>query len=78
MIIDDILQIAPPGTEIPKPEAKGKFLVKGQGKRRGERAIVYTIPGSDDPEKHYEKGLTETELEEAHDELISSGTLTKQ
>lgn len=33
----------PVGTEIPKPEAKASFSVKGPGKRRGEEAIVYKI-----------------------------------
>lgn len=34
----------PAGTAIPKPEAKAEFRIKGPGRRRGETAIIYTIP----------------------------------
>ena len=78
MILGDILRVAPPGTVIPKPEAKADFLVKGVGMRRGERAIIYTIPNQMDPDRPYEKGITVSELERARHELLSSRKLTRQ
>jgi hypothetical protein len=34
-----------PGTVIPKPNAKGDFVIKKWGgTRRGEPALIYTIP----------------------------------
>jgi len=78
MILWDISRVAPPGTVIPKPEAKADFLVKGVGMRRGERAIIYTIPNQMDPDRPYEKGVTVSELERARRELLSSRKLTRQ
>lgn len=78
MIFEQVLRIAPPGTIIPKPEAKGSFVVKGLGKRRGDRAIVYTIANHRRPEKPYEKGVSASELEVAYKQLVQAGSLTRQ
>jgi hypothetical protein len=32
------------GTIIPKPQGRADFIVKGWGVRRGDRALIYTIP----------------------------------
>jgi hypothetical protein len=78
MIIERIQQVAPPGTVIPKPRAKGDFIVKGVGIRRGERAIIYTIPNHREPNNRYEKGINASELERAFQELIRTGEFTRQ
>jgi len=77
MIVEKILQSVPPGTVIPKPEAKGDFVVKAWGRRRGERSLIYSIPNHRNPGRPYEKGITETEFERAYEELRSSGELTR-
>ena len=76
MIIDRVFKVAPPRTVIPKPYAKGKFSVVRMGIRRGERALIYLIPNNNDPKTPYEKGITESEFEEAYKQLMHSGQLT--
>jgi hypothetical protein len=66
------------GSVIPKPKPKGKFKVKGWGKRRGEDALIYTIPNHRNPERPYEKGITITEFSRAYSQLKSSGEITRQ
>ena len=78
MIIDQIFQVAPPGTFIPKPIATGAFRVKGRGKRRGEDALVYFIPNHSDSRKPHQKGVTASEFERAHARLVAVGELTKE
>ena len=77
MIIDRIRPLVHPGTVIPKPEAKAPFRVKGWGMRRGEEALVYTIPNHRDPSRPYEKGVTVSELEQCYEQLNRSGRLTR-
>ena len=76
MVIDRVLRAAPPGTRIPKPAATAPFKVRRVGKRRGERALIYTIPNHNDPTRPYEKGITATEFEKAYARLKRSGELT--
>jgi hypothetical protein len=76
MLWGKILKVAPIGTMIPKPAAKRPFLVKGVGIRRGERALIYTIPNHKNPRSPYEKGITESEFEEAYRQLRSTGQLS--
>jgi len=78
MIIDRVFKAAPPGTVIPKPAARRAFLVRRLGKRRDERAPIYTIPNHSDPKRPYEKGITATEFEAAYRRLMSFGELTHQ
>ncbi len=76
MIIDRILKAAPPGTVIPKPATKGRFIVKGRGLRRGETALIYTIPNHRSPARPCEKGVTADEFEAAHTRLMTVGELS--
>jgi len=62
-----------PGTVIPKPQARADFIVKGWGKRRGERALIYSIPNHSNPGYPHEKGITSSEWEQAFDHLMASG-----
>ena len=78
MIVETIKNKISPGIEIPKPQAKGKFLVKGWGRRRNEVALVYTIPNHKNPAKPYQKGITESEFEATYRQLQSSGELTRR
>ena len=77
MIFDRIIRKAPPGTVIPKPEAKSDFIVKGIGNRRGEKALIYFIPNNNNPQKPYQKGVTVSEFDSAFNELTTSGSFTK-
>lgn len=78
MVFRRVLRIAPAGTVIPKPAARGDYRVKGVGMRRGERALIYSVPNHKNPQKPYEKGITCGEFERAYDELVASGELTRQ
>jgi hypothetical protein len=78
MLLERILKVAPPGTIIPKPRAKGDFIVKGQGIRRGKPAIIYTIPNHKNRDKPGEKGINAAELDAAYNQLLSSGSLTRE
>lgn len=64
-----------PGIEIPKPESGGGFMVKGWGTRRGEPALIYTIPNRRGG-RPYEKGVTVSDFERAWRQLEAAGELT--
>jgi hypothetical protein len=66
----------PAGTIIPKPTAKGLFRVKGQGKRRGQSALIYSIPNRRNSDASYEKGINEGEWRKAYSELLGTGHFT--
>ncbi len=78
MIVETIRNEMSPGVEIPKPDPKGRFLVKGWGRRRDEDALIYTIPNHNNPAKPYEKGITVSEFDTAYERLRASGKLTRQ
>jgi hypothetical protein len=78
MIFDRIKLVAPPGTIIPKPEAKENFYVKSIGIRRDEKALIYTIPNHNKPQSPYKKGITVSEFEKAYQRLTTSGEFTKK
>jgi hypothetical protein len=78
MTIDRALLIAPPGTVIPKPAARGSFRVKGAGTRRGEPALIYTIPNHRNRRRPYEKGITARELTVARRQLLEAGEFNRQ
>ena len=78
MVIDEILRVAPKGTVIPKPRPRGEYIIKGLGRRRGEKALIYTIPNHKNRQKPYEKGVTVSELEQSYAQLIASGTFSRQ
>ena len=61
------------GSTIPKPQAQGEFKVKGWGTRRGEPALIYTIPNHSTPTRPYEKGVTEREWDRAFQQLKTAG-----
>ena len=76
MIEDKIRKTVSLGTVIPKPEANGDFIVKAWGTRRGETALVYTIPNHGNPAKPHQKGVTVSEFRQAFAELEKSGEFT--
>jgi hypothetical protein len=77
MVIDRVFKIAPPGAVIPKPFATRQFHVVRMGKRRRERALIYSIPNKKRPRYPYEKGVTASEFKKAYDQLITTGQLTR-
>jgi hypothetical protein len=66
-----------PGTVIPKRHARADFKVKMWGRRRGERALIYTIPNHKTPAKPYEKGITVSEWVKAFKHLTDAGNLSR-
>ena len=74
-IIGKIENWASAGPAIPKPETDCVYRVKGWGTRRGERALIYFIPNHANPRHPHEKGVTESEWEQAYDRLVSEGEL---
>ncbi len=80
MIMDAILpklHRLSPGTVIPKPQTKTDFKIKGWGKRKGQAALIYSIPNHRDPRKPHQKGVTEGEWEKAYRQLLTTGEFTK-
>jgi hypothetical protein len=63
-----------PGTKIPRTN----YVVKGFGERRGQAALVYLIPNSHAPSKPSEKGVNESEWQQAHDQLMQSGYFSRK
>jgi hypothetical protein len=78
MIADRIRLNIKPNTVVPKPEAKDDFTIKGWGKRRSQPALIYKIPNHLDAARPYEKGVTECEFEAAYNELMKSGSFTRE
>ena len=62
---------------IPKPKTDKIFRVLRIGKRRNEKALIYSIPNNTDASKHYEKGITISEFQKAYNELIKTGFITR-
>lgn len=77
-IVEMIETVVKPGTVIPKPQARGDFVAKHWGCRRGERALIYTIPNHRDEKQLYEKGITESEWVKAYDRLTETGQITRK
>lgn len=77
-IIEHIQKTVCSGTTIPKPDTKEDFKVKGWGKRRGEKALVYYIPNHKNPNKPSQKGITESEFETAYQQLIRVGFVSRK
>ena len=76
-ILSEIEKSATPGKVIPKPAAVGSYKVKDWGKRRGERALIYTIPNNSNPSFPHEKCVTEGEWVQAFERLMSEGELSR-
>ncbi len=75
-LIDLIERRIRPGTVIPKPKARGDFIVKGWGRRRGERALVYFVPNHKNPSRPVQKGITVSEWQKASGQLFRTGEFT--
>lgn len=75
-LIDLIERRIRPGTVIPKPKARGDFIVKGWGRRRGERALIYYVPNHKNPSRPGQKGITVSEWQKASDQLFRNGEFT--
>ena len=76
-ILVEIEKRITPGSIIPKPNTDNEYLVKGWGRRRGERALIYTIPNLKIPNRPYEKGVTSSEWVQAYDQLMQTGEFAR-
>jgi len=77
-IVEEIEREIKPGTIIPKPAARADFVVKRVwGVRRGENALIYTIPNHNTPTKPYRKGITESEWVHAFEHLTDAGDFSR-
>ncbi len=76
-VLADIERAVRPGTVIPKPQAKADFIFKRWGNRRGEHAFIYTIPNHKMPTNPYEKGITNSEWEQAAVHLMQAGDFSR-
>ena len=64
-----------PGAVIPKPLTDAEHRVTGWGIRRGERALIYSIPNHKNPSRPHAKGVTVSDWEQAYGQLMSTGKL---
>ena len=77
-IVELVERTAAPGTRIPKPEARGAYVVKRWGCGQGERALVCTIPNHNNAMRPYEKQITESEWVRAYRRLAETGEFTRK
>ena len=77
-VLEEIRKTVRPGTSIPKPKARGTFIVKGWGMRRNEQALIYYVPNHVNPSRPTQKGVTESELVKAHRRLSETGEFTSE
>jgi hypothetical protein len=76
MIVIRIRRLIKHTTYIPKPATKSR--VKGWGVRRGEAALIYFIPIKKHPDRPSEKGVTESEFEQAYQQIIENGEFSRK
>lgn len=77
MDFDRLRRLTPIGTVIPKPEARDDFIVVGWGRRRGEQALIYSIPNHKNPAKPYKKGIALSEFRKAYGQLTLTGEFSR-
>ena len=76
-IVNRIRTEIPDGTAIPKPNSSKSFTKKW-GDRRGEAALIYTMPNHKNPTSPHQKGITESEFEHAYQQLKETGKFTRK
>jgi hypothetical protein len=76
-ILAEIEEAITAGVLIPKPRARSDFIVKGWGMRRGEQALIHTIPNHKNPTKPHTKGITRSEWDHSFGQLSNAGELTR-
>lgn len=72
MIFQQIQAMFKPGVII-----RPNYVMKGVGQRRGEPALVYYIPNHAHPDRPSEKGVAESEFEQAYGCLMQTGVLSR-
>jgi len=77
-VLADIERLIRPGTAIPKPESEGNSVVKRLwGTRRGQPALVYSMPNHKNPAAPHEKGVNKPEWVQAAKHLAVAGNFTR-
>lgn len=66
------------GTPIPKPMSVDSSRIARWGTRRSERALIYSMPNHKNSEKPHEKGVTESEFQQAFEQLLDTGSFSRQ
>lgn len=64
-------------TAIPKPRSLNSTKISHWGTRRGERALIYSMPNHSCPEKKHQKGVTVSELHRAYENLVTTGEFNR-
>ena len=78
MIVEQIKRMMKPRTVIPLLNSKAGHKLKGWGKRRGKNALIYLITNHKNPSKPSEKGITESEWEQAYQQITSNGYFSRK
>ena len=78
VIVERVRREVRRGAVVPKPASTRDYVVKGWGRRRGEDALIYRIPNRRNPGHSYEKGITESEFEEAYRHLRKDGAISRK
>ena len=71
------IEALPVGTPIPKPQSDDSAKLDGWGCRRGERALVYSMPNHSKPDEPRKKRVTVNELRQAYERLVATGEFTR-
>jgi hypothetical protein len=71
------IETLPVGIHIPKPQSANSAKLEGWCIRRGERALVYSMPNHSKPDKRHKKGVTVCELRQAYERLVATGEFTR-
>ncbi len=74
-IFAELLQLR--GVVIPKSQEKGDFIIKGEGIKRKEKALIYKIPSNSEKQNYYEKGITEKEYKISYQQLLDKSKFTR-
>ena len=76
-IVECIRSVVGSGSVVHETRNGVRYRIKGWGQRRGEAALVYSIP-SRTRRNGTEKGVTASEIRLAHSRLVNAGRLCRR
>lgn len=74
----ELNQLVQENAVVPKPKSENLFRILRVGKRRGEPAIIYSIPNHKNESQPHEKGITYSEFHIALSHLQNTGKITRE